>query len=52
MWPPVFQLPEFATLLKRKLAEESADFHTPAYRSKWRSQIIQVLFDTICVYTW
>ncbi|KAG5261562.1 hypothetical protein AALO_G00285690 [Alosa alosa] len=47
-----FQLPAFPPLLRKKLSEESPDFHTPAYRSKWRSQIIQVLFDSICLYTW
>ncbi|KAK6318487.1 hypothetical protein J4Q44_G00117780 [Coregonus suidteri] len=42
LWPTIFTLPEFPTVLQCKLNQQSEDFHSPTQQSKWRSQIIQV----------
>lgn len=51
-WPTIFKLPDFPALLKQKMENNMAELHQPTSRSKWRSQIVQVLFDSICTITW
>ncbi|XP_067273064.1 sterile alpha motif domain-containing protein 3-like [Pseudorasbora parva] len=51
-WPTIFKLPDFPALLKQKMENNMAELHQPTFRSKWRSQIVQVLFDYICTITW
>nr|XP_055063318.1 sterile alpha motif domain-containing protein 3-like isoform X4 [Misgurnus anguillicaudatus] len=51
-WPTNYQLPNFPMSIQKRLDEESGDFFSSTGRSKWRSKIIQALFDQMCAYTW
>lgn len=51
VWPANYQLPKFPMAIQKKLDEESRDFCSSTGRSKWRSKIIQTLFDQMCTYT-
>ncbi|XP_067219167.1 sterile alpha motif domain-containing protein 3-like [Chanodichthys erythropterus] len=52
VWPANYQLPKFPLAIQKKLDEESRDFFSSTGRNKWRSKVIQTLFDQMCTYTW
>lgn len=51
-WPANYQLSKFPMVIQKRLDEESRDFISLTGWSKWRSKIIQTLFDQMCTYTW
>lgn len=53
VWPSVFRLPQFPAVLKEKLEGQKWMISIALLCARmWRSQIVQVLVDFMCTYTW